>query len=294
MTKITALLTSHNRKALTIRCLDQLALAAQHAGLDVQAVLVDDGSTDGTAVAVSTRFPWVHIERGDGSLFWNRGMHRAMLWAAKAEFDYALWLNDDTDLEVDALQRLTGVASAQAARVGRPVIVVGATSDRVTGRLSYGGIVASGRWRPFAFRKVHSDGEPITCDTMNGNVVLLPASVVRDVGNLDPVFEHAMGDIDYGLRARRRGHPIYVAPGFVGQCSTNPTAGTFHDASLPLRTRWRKLVDRKGLPPRSWMHLTRRHGGWLWPIYFVWPYARLLGSGLGLRGADKGKGSGGA
>lgn len=272
---------------MTLRCIAHLATAAQQAGLDPHAVLVDDGSTDGTAGAVSTRFPWVAVERGDGSLFWNRGMHRAMSMASNVGFDFVLWLNDDTDLEAGALQRMLDVHSQESARAGRPVIIVGATADRLTGCLSYGGIVARSRWRPFTFSKVHSEHEALACDTMNGNVVLLPAAVVRDVGNLDPVFEHSMGDIDYGLRARRRGHPIYVAPGFAGWCSTNPAAGTYSDTSLLLGVRWRKLVQRKGVPPRSWLQLTRRHGGWLWPVYFVWPYARMLATAFRPGGASK-------
>lgn len=33
---------------------------------------------------------------------------------------------------------------------------------------------------------------------------------------------------------------------------------------------------RKGLPWRSWLIFTRRHTGVMWPLYFAWPYAKLL------------------
>ena len=35
------------------------------------------------------------------------------------------------------------------------------------------------------------------------------------------------------------------------------------------------IRSRKGLPFRSWLHFTRRHGGLLWPLFFAWPYAKL-------------------
>lgn len=272
-TSVCAVLTSFNRQQSTLNCLEQLEVAAKRATVHLRGVLVDDGSTDGTAERVAQRFSWLTVLRGDGSLYWSRGMNLAMQRAMDdGGADALLWLNDDTTLSDDALTRLFDAARALQQKAGRPGIVVGATSD-ASGQLTYSGCVMSSRWRAFATRKVFSEHTLMPCDTMNGNVVLLPMDVVRIVGNLDPTFEHTMGDIDYGLRAGRAGVPIAVAPGFVGICSNNPVAGGFQDESLPLRRRWALLLHRKVLPPKSWLHLTRRHGGLLWPLYFVWPYA---------------------
>lgn len=290
MTTLTAILTSYNRRDSTLECLARLETAARIAGIAPKAVLVDDASTDGTADAVAGHFPWVRIERGDGALFWNRGMHRAQAVAMQEAVDFLLWINDDTLLVDDALVRLLATHDALMARDGRPAIIVGATVDRVSGAPTYGGAVAVNRLRRFTYRRLGLVNEPTECEVMNGNVVLLPMAVARVVGNLDPVFEHAMGDTDYALRARKAGFRVAVAPGFVGHCANNPTAGSFLDASLPFRTRWAKMLSRKGLPLRSWMHFTRRHGGWAWPLYFVWPYARLLASALRTRPAAEKQG----
>jgi hypothetical protein len=67
-----------------------------------------------------------------------------------------------------------------------------------------------------------------------------------------------------------------VAPGFVGTCGKNSIRGTYLDQALSLSERWRRMLQPKGLPPRGWWVLTRRHGGPLWPVYFAWPYLRLL------------------
>jgi GT2 family glycosyltransferase len=200
-------------------------------------------------------------------------MHRAIQYAQKNHEASALfWLNDDTDLFPDAICRVLDTAEWIQKQHGREGIVVGATCDRNEGRLTYGGLRSKGRVRRFSFAKICSDGHPAACDTMNGNIVLIPARVAKEVGNLDPVFQHAMGDVDYGLRARRLGVPIYVAPGYLASCNANSAKGTFKDRSLPRRERWRKLMAVKGLPPQSWLQLTRRHGGVMWPLYFVWPY----------------------
>ena len=277
--RLIAAMTSFNRRSATLACLARFESAARQAGIEPNAVLVDDGSTDGTAAAVREQFPWVDVMVGDGSLFWNRGMHQAQARVMEQTPDYLLWLNDDTELLPDSISRLLETEHTLSHRHGQPVMIVGSTADRGTGRLTYGGHVAPQRWRPFTYQRVWHETRPVECHVVNGNVVLIPMQIAQTVGNLDPVFEHAMGDTDYALRTRAAGFRVFVAPGFVGHCSNNPALGTYRDSSLPLSVRWKKMMSRKGLPPRSWGHFTRRHGGLIWPIYFVWPYFKLIANG---------------
>lgn len=278
--RLIALLTSFNRRELTLACLGNFEVAIRQAGIEPEAILVDDGSTDGTAAAVIQRYPWVEVTRGDGSLFWNRGMHLAQSRAMERDADYLLWLNDDTGLLPDAMAKLLDTAVALNHSGGQPVITVGSTADRESGELTYGGHIAPKRWKPFTYQRVWHADQPVECHVMNGNVVLLPIEIARAVGKLDVVFEHAMGDTDYALRARAKGYRVFVAPGFVGHCSKNSTDNTYRDTRLGLSVRWKKMMSRKGLPPRSWARITRRHGGIFWPVYFVWPYFKLVANSV--------------
>lgn len=279
---VIAALTSHNRCSQTVAALDALEKSARAAGVAPRAVLVDDGSTDGTGPTVSARFPWVETLRGDGSLFWCRGMHRALAAAQRRGPDYLLWLNDDTLLQEHALARLLETERQLRLRTRAPVIVVGTTVDPDNGLPTYGGERRTSAWQPLRFSLVVAGDEAVRCDSMNGNVVLVSASAAACVGELDPAFEHAMGDTDYALRARRAGVGVWAAPGVHGLCRMNGRTGTHHDAALPLHRRWRLLVSRKGLPPRSWHRFVRRHTGAIWPVMFLWPYMRvLLQSALG-------------
>jgi GT2 family glycosyltransferase len=279
--RIIAVLTCFNRRQLTLACLDALAESSRAAAVDLSVVLVDDASTDGTAAAVRAQFPWVEVIDGQGDLYWNRGMHQGFARALGRDADHYLWLNDDTHLVPAALSMLLDQSDALRRREGKPVVMVGATVGRDSGKLSYGGRVARDRLRPFNYTLVWSEREPVPCQAMEGNCVLIPREIANRVGNLDPTFEHAMGDTDYGLRVLAAGYKLYVAQGIVGHCSVNPTGGTYFDSSLPLARRWKLIRSRKGLPVRSWLHFTRRHGGVLWPLHFAWPYARVLLSGLG-------------
>ena len=271
-----ALLTCFNRRETTLECLRALGANQCRELVDLWAVLVDDGSNDGTAQAVRAEFPWVEVVTSSGNLFWCRGMHLAFETALRTGFDHYLWLNDDTMLWPDALARLLACEAQLRVHTDRPVIVVGSTADPVSGVCTYGGNRRPWRLRPFSVERVVPTADAQRCDTLTGNVVLIPARAAQRVGNLDPAFEHAMGDTDYGLRARRCGVELWVAPQMHGSCADNPPAGTYLDASLPLAIRWRRMLHRKGLPWRSWLVFTRRHTGILWPLYFVWPYAKLV------------------
>src|ERR1044072_5261743 len=105
MKKIAVLLTCFNRKEKTLTCLDALkkAIGALSFDVSVAIYLVDDGSTDGTAASVLSRFPEVNLIHGSGNLFWAGGMRLAWETALKAEMDYFLLLNDDTYLYESSL-----------------------------------------------------------------------------------------------------------------------------------------------------------------------------------------------
>jgi GT2 family glycosyltransferase len=154
--------------------------------------------------------------------------------------------------------------------------VVGSTVDTHSGKLTYGGERRAAWWRRTSFVKVQPSEQAQTCESMNGNIVLIPAESARLVGNLDPAFEHAMGDTDYALRANKLGVGVWVAPGVHGTCGHNAFTNTFLDSNLPLSKRWQQMLGRKGLPWRSWWVLTRRHAGLFWPLFFAWPYARVV------------------
>jgi GT2 family glycosyltransferase len=106
-------------------------------------------------------------------------------------------------------------------------------------------------------------------------VVLIPRSVYSVVGNVDGRFTHAMGDFDYGLRARAAGCRVFLAPGHVGTCSVNPRFGTYRDGTLSRAERLRRSALTKGLPFTEWAELCRRHGGPFWPALAISPYARI-------------------
>lgn len=268
---VAAVMSVFNRRDLTLRCLE--SLRHQEGTADLTVFVVDDASQDGTADAIVRQFPEVRLIRGTGDLFWNGGMRLGLEAALGEEFDFYWWLNDDVSLDEDALDRLLSTAGEPSVHRS-PGIVVGSMRDPGDGHVTYGGVVRRNRWRPFRFELVQPTEVPQTADTMNGNCVLVPKSVAHDLGNLSPDYRQKMGDFDYGLRARKRGWAIWIAPGTYGTCRRHPTRRT---DMAPLAAEIVRLWSVKELPFKPWLTFTRRWGGGLWPLYFVSPYLKGTG-----------------
>lgn len=276
MTEIAVLITCYNRKQRTLACIEKLKHQVPPVGTHCEIVLVDDGSSDGTGDAVHENFPEVVIVKGTGSLYWNRGMRLAWKTALKRrDYDYFLLLNDDTDLHDDAITTLLDTAILLRRTRRKPVIMVGSTADPLHGHRTYGGVTRRRNYIGIRFDPVEPSEDPRLCDTFNGNCVLVHKDIVADIGILSDKFSHAMGDTDYGLRARERGYECWVAPGYVGYCEENSLAGTWLDPGLKLRERRALLNDPKGSPPDEWLYFVKRHAGTVWLLAWVQLNLRL-------------------
>jgi GT2 family glycosyltransferase len=185
MNQFAVLLTCFNRKENTLPCLKQLFYL--HQNIDVY--LVDDNSTDGTGEAVATQFPQVYLIKGTGDLFWNRGMHTAWQAASQKDYDFYLWLNDDVLLYENCFSELLSCSKINSDQAIICGIIESSSKDRIRVMITIKDLVSNGQLNPIQY--------------MNGNVVLVPKKVYKAVGNLDIVFHHDLGDVDYGLRAAK-------------------------------------------------------------------------------------------
>lgn len=269
--RVAVLLTCHERVERTLGCLATLFAQDLDPATAVEVTLVDAASTDGTADAVEAHHPRVEVLRRGAELFWNGGMRVAWAHAWTTDPDHYLWLNDDVELDADALRRLLTTHDRLDGTHGRPSIVVGSTRDPGSGETTYGGVVRPSRWRPLHHELVEPGPRPREVETMNGNVVLVPRAVARRVGVLAAAYAHGMGDYDYGHRAGRAGCAVWVAPGTVGTCARNPAP-----TRVPTFAQHRRRLvgPTTGLPVREWVTFARRWAGPAWPLYALSPYVR--------------------
>lgn len=270
--KIAVLITCHNRRETTLRCLRALFASRLPIDTSFHVFLVDDGSSDRTGDAVREEFPLVEILDGNGNLYWNGGMRKAFALAMERKFDFYLWLNDDTFLYPGALTTLLSVAGDARTRGNRSAVVVGSTHSMGGGPVNHGGIK---NWRGLKSQLIEPQDVAIPCETMYGNCVLVPHDIASYVGNLDINFVHSIADVDYGLRVRKAGFSIEVMPGYAGTCETNSASGTHNDRSLSIYRRYQLLLSPKGLPPKPWFIFLWRHYGVAGLVYWLWTYGKV-------------------
>jgi GT2 family glycosyltransferase len=284
VSRIAVLITCFNRKQKTIACIDAVMAQSARDSVVFDFYVTDDASCDGTAELLLSKYPSIRLCHGNGSLFWNGGMRLAWQEASQGRHDFYLWLNDDTFLYRDAVRNLLAAHGGGIKINGQAGIVVGATEDH-SGRTSYSGERQKNKWLlPLTLTRLAPNGQLQSCDTFNGNCVLVPLAAAEALGNLDSAFLHAMGDTDYGLRARRLGVPIWLAPYFVGRCVNDNDNDNDNESGLgpvgangrlSLLTQWKNMFAPKALPWRPWKILCRRHAGILWPVYWLWPYLKM-------------------
>ena len=274
--KIIGLTTCHNRRLLTLRALQAMQCQALLPGYSLQVCLVDDASSDGTGSAVRTTFPSVVVLDGPGNLYWAGGMRFGWRnYVIDQDPDYLLAFNDDVVPSKSALATLLTAAGQVEAEGCAAYAVSGGFVDPETGKVSYGGAMRNCWWHPLRFAAITPTDKIEECDTLNMNLALISRAALRLVGFLASDFTHGMADYDFGLRLRAAGGRVVLAPGYSGECTTNLLKRRSEQAGLPLRERWRRLTGVKEQPPAERAAFYRRHGGWLWPLYFALPYVRV-------------------
>lgn len=251
MKNIAVLLTVYNRKAKTLQCLRNLFKQDLPTEYTLDAYLTDDGCTDGTPEAVMKQFPKVRIIQSDGDLFWNRGMLVAWQKAKETkEYDLYLWINDDTYIYEHTLKVLVETSE----HLSNKCIVVGTTcAVGNPHKITYGGRIKG--------RLVNPTTKINPCDYFNGNIVLIPHYVFKRVGMNDPVFHHALGDFDYGLRAKKMGIRSFVAPSILGECDVHDCLPTWCDPQKTFIRRWCMFRKPLGQNPEEHFIFEYRHYG---------------------------------
>jgi GT2 family glycosyltransferase len=198
--RILVLLPVHNRQATTalfIRCL----LAQSYANWHL--LLIDDGSTDGTADMVRRDVPRLSVLRGDGNWWWGGALHQGYLWLTRHDEhsdDLVLIINDDTEFASDFLER--------AVRVMQPRSLLLAQLYSQAGELVETGVRWD--WRTFNWKGVkETDG--LNCFSTRG--LFLWARDFREIGGFHPVLlPHYMSDYEFTMRARGKGFPLISRP----------------------------------------------------------------------------------
>ena len=206
-----------NRWHYTRACLESLRLQTNQ---EFRTVVVDDGSTDETAVALARDFPEVEVVTGDGNLFWTAGVNAGIRRALELGADRVMTLNNDVITAPDFVAQMLAVAEKH------PTAVLGSLEfDADTGEAIYGGERLDFRTntRHDLLEEIPASQRtglhPVTY--LPGRGLLIPKVVFDKVGLFDEKrLPHYLADFDYTSVARRAGFPVYC--NYDAKLSTYP------------------------------------------------------------------------
>lgn len=155
MIKIAVLMCCYNRKEKTVDAINKIYNQSNGGKYKFDIYLLDDGSSDGTSESVQLKFPDVNVIKGDGSYFWNGGMRKAYNTAKQKEYDFYIWMNDDTFIHDNAFKILLDT-NFMLNESKSPKIIVGTTVNK-NGIVTYGGVKKVSPTRPVKYRVVTPD-----------------------------------------------------------------------------------------------------------------------------------------
>src|SRR5829696_6088329 len=221
----------HNRRSETLRCLKSLSRSRLN-GIEAHVIIVDDGSTDGTAEAVRSEYPEVEIVEGDGNLWYTAGTNRGLAAALKHDPDYILAINNDSIFDENCVRRLVECAEKHKRSVVGSLLVNWDEPPKIF-QVAPKWNMWGGGYRHWQNQTVFTVPEkPWEVELIVGNCVLYPADAVREVGFMDEKKLVQYGDAEYTPRMRRRGWRLLIEPKAILYCQPNVVVTGFRKLGL--------------------------------------------------------------
>lgn len=213
MSKIAVVIPIHNGLEDTKQCLKSIYAALSFSGLqnNVFLIVVDDGSSDGSAAFIENKYPDIEVLRGNGSLWWSGAVNRGVIYAIDKGASDVILFNNDNVIDKHCFKALRNVIVKHGSDViiapkvinlypEKHIKYAGKSFDRRTGRL-------------IVNRYIHKS---VRVNTAGGMGVLIPVSVFKKIGFFDAEnFPQKCGDADFYLRAEDNGIPMYYEPNMI-------------------------------------------------------------------------------
>jgi len=177
-------------------------------------VVVDNASDDGSVEGISWLFPQAVVMRNGENLGVTGGHNVGIRYCLEQRFDYILFLNNDTVVNEDFLDRLVESADERTMVApktylyGRPGLLDDTVGDFDWWR---------GIWRGWLYGKPEPRGfkRPRAVSMASLCCLLVPTAVFGDVGLMDERFFMYYDDFDFVARAKAAGYRLRLNPAAV-------------------------------------------------------------------------------
>jgi GT2 family glycosyltransferase len=208
--RVAVVVVNWNGKDYSLECLKSLQ---EQLHVEINVVLVDNGSTDGSVSSIRKEYPEVVIVESEQNLGYAGGNNLGMVLALEQGFEYVLVLNNDTVLATDCVYQLimdlerhpeAAAAAPKSYYLESPhqIYFAGGAIRRTGQTIHIGGGCGDG---------------PEFCHTfdtewLNGCAIMFRSRALRDVGLFEPKFFLLFEETDWSLRARNVGYRLRFVP----------------------------------------------------------------------------------
>ena len=261
---VAAIIVNWNSQADVLECLESLQQAT-YSNLDI--IVVDNGSTDGSVVSIRGQFPDVTVIENGANLGFGQACNVGMDHAIRNGADYLFLLNSDLKIDPAAIGELVALCE-QDPQIGiaGPTMYLYSKPDTIQ---QFGGKIQLIKARARGLYEFQIDrGQlPVVQEVtfIGGGIMFLRRRVVEQVGGYDSVFFLYGEEIDLALRVMQAGHKLVVSS----------RAKVWHKMYGSFGGRINARVQYNYL--RSWMILGRRYlCGWRFVIFCLYYFIGVL------------------
>ncbi|MBI4263026.1 MAG: glycosyltransferase family 2 protein [Acidobacteria bacterium] len=190
-----------------------LAAVAAQDGVEAETIVVDNGSTDGTAEFVRDRFPWVRLVTLESNRGFAGGNNAG---AREARGRHLAFLNNDTVVDRGWLRALRAGIDVESGFVLTTSRIVYMHDPDIIDSAGDGLLRWGGAFKRHHGSAAHTANESTEVFGVCGAACMMSRDVFEELGGFDEDFFASHEDVDLSYRARLRGYRCrYVADAVV-------------------------------------------------------------------------------
>jgi GT2 family glycosyltransferase len=279
--RVAVVILTWNGRQDTLACLESLA-RVDWPELDV--IVADNGSSDGTVAAVSAAGYPVHVVENGFNAGFAAGNNAGIAAALARGADAVFVLNNDTEVPRGALRSLVQALNDDASvACVCPVVVYADAPDKLwfAGSRFDPSRARSGRNSDYELGRAPLPAGPVAIERAVGAAMLVRASVISELGAFAPELFYLHEDVDWSLRMRAAGWRILLVPDarIIHKVAASQGGQPLTPLTAYYGTRNDLEIGRRHGGLHGWRALRRELGCVLVHVVFALVHAR----GAGLR-----------